>query len=113
MKRNELARLAELAGVLLDHRLAGLRQAAEAKAQTERALEGLAAAAKPQPDGLEGAAAALATLAYGRWADVRRAEINLVLARQTHQWLQAREAAQEAFGKSEALKKLGEKLAKR
>ena len=106
MKRDDLKKLAELADVLLDHRLALLRQTADAKLHSERALEGLATEEKAQPQDMVGASAALASLAYARWADARRAEINLVLARQTHEWLDARESARNAFGRAEALRKL-------
>jgi hypothetical protein len=101
----DLRRLGELTGLMLDHRLAVLRKAAEAKAQSETAL---AALSRPMPegDGLVGASAELAALAYERWADARRAEINQQLARQTHIWMEARDAAQIAFGKAEVLRRL-------
>jgi hypothetical protein len=105
MKEQDLRRLGELTGLMLDHRLAVLRKAAEAKAQSETAL---AALSRPMPegDGLVGASAELSALAYERWADARRAEINQQLARQTHIWMEARDAAQIAFGKAEALRRL-------
>ena len=53
-----------------------------------------------------------AVQAYGRWADARRAEINQVLARQTGQWIEARDAAKIAFGKADALRRLMERLGK-
>jgi hypothetical protein len=43
---------------------------------------------------------------YQHWADLRRAEINLVLARQTVDWMEARGAAQSAFGRAEVLRQL-------
>lgn len=103
-RRNDIARLQMIAGLLLDHRLALLHAASEAKARTEEKLAGLAA--DQQIEGLEGAAGALAGLAYKRWADVRRAEINLVLARETRDWLDAQDRAREAFGKSVVLDRI-------
>lgn len=110
MKHQDLKKLKDLAGLMLDHQLDQLRRAAEAKAQSEAALARLATPPAPAHDGLEGASAALAGLAYQRWADARRAEINQTLARQTHHWMEARDAAQKAFGKAEALRQLAEKL---
>lgn len=112
MKRQNLQKLKDLAGLMLDHRLEHLRRAAEAKAQSEAALARLAIPPAPAPEGLEGASAALAGLAYQRWADARRAEINQTLARQTHHWMEARDAAQKAFGKADALRRLMEKQEK-
>ncbi len=112
MKPHDLQKLKDLAGLMLDHRLEQLRRAAEAKAQSEAALARLATAPTPAHEGFEGASAALAGLAYQRWADARRAEINQTLARQTHHWMEARDAAQKAFGKADALRRLAEKQGK-
>lgn len=111
MTAEDLSRLQRVADLMLDHRLAHLRKTAETKAQSEAAL---AALARPRPEGadLEGAAAALAAMAYQRWADARRKEINQTLARQTHDWLEARAAAQLAFGKADALRRLTERQAR-
>ena len=100
-------RLKDLAAVLLDHRLATLRETQRAVLQSEAALAGLTPPATPF-GGLEGAAAELASLAYKRWADARKQEINLVLARQKHDRLVARDQAQVAFGKLTALNSLTE-----
>jgi hypothetical protein len=105
MTRHELERLEGLANLVLDQRLAHLRQAADAKAQSEAALASLSAS-WPRDSDLIGASAELAELAYSRWADRRRAEINVILARQTHLWLEARQAASLAFGKVDALRRL-------
>jgi high-affinity Fe2+/Pb2+ permease len=109
MKEQDVHRLRELTGLMLDHRLAVLRQAAEAKAQTEAALASLARPMAGKDD-LLGASSALAALAYERWADARRVEINQLLARQTHVWMEARDVAQIAFGKAEALRRLQDRL---
>jgi len=50
------------------------------------------------------------SMRYQLWADQRRAEINLTLARQTATWLEARTEAAQAFGKSQALEGLSRKL---
>lgn len=109
MTGKDLRRLGELTDLILDQRLAVLRKAAEAKAQSEAAL---AALARPmhRDEGLVGASSAIAALAYERWADARRAEINQQLAWQTHVWMEARDAAQIAFGKAEALRRLQDRL---
>ncbi|NEY91145.1 hypothetical protein [Tabrizicola oligotrophica] len=112
MNPKDLSRLTGLAEMMLDHRLAQLRLASEAKARSEAALAGLSRSAPTSPGDLVGASAALAGVAYERWADSRRAEINLVLARQTRHWLDVRDGALEAFGKAEALQRLREKLAR-
>lgn len=107
-RRAELSRLQDLASLMLDHRLAQLKKAADAKSQSEAALAALAAPSPAAEGDLEGMSAALAGLAYQRWADTRRAEINIVLAQQTHVWLEQRAAAQAAFGKADALRRLAE-----
>ena len=106
--RTEIARLQTIAELMLDHRLSGLKVAAHAKAKSEAASAALAGT--PEADGLEGAAAALVGLTYQRWADARRAEINLQLALQTRDWLDAQSHAREAFGKSQALNALAARL---
>lgn len=105
----DLSKLQALADLSLDHHLATLRRAADAKLRSEAALAVLARPVTLQQDGFEGVSADLSTLAFQRWADVRRSEINLLLARQTHVWLEAKEDAQRAFGKAEALRRLVEK----
>lgn len=105
--RARLAALGAIGQLMLDARLAELRAAAAARAQSLDRLEALVA--RPAPD-LEPIAAAQAELRYQRWAEARRAEINLQLARQTAAWMAAEEAARQAFGKTEALRLLREKL---
>jgi hypothetical protein len=55
------------------------------------------------------AAAVQAGLLYERWAEARRAEINLTLARQTAEWIEARDAARQAFGRADALRRLSDR----
>jgi hypothetical protein len=52
---------------------------------------------------------ALAALRYAGWADARRAEINLRLARQTALWLQAQADARLAFGRADVLRRLSDR----
>jgi hypothetical protein len=51
-------------------------------------------------------AAARASLAYGRWADARRRELMVILARETAAALETRAAAAEAFGREQVLRRL-------
>jgi hypothetical protein len=55
----------------------------------------------------------LGQLVYDRWADVRRAELNLVIARQTAEMLEARSEAGTAFGRLQALQGLAKRLEER
>ena len=97
----ELSRLAELAQLMLDHRLGQLRTTADQLDQSRKQLGAINQAA--QPADLDPVTAVKVGLGYERWADVRRAELNLIIARQTATWLEARGAAQTAFGRVQAL----------
>lgn len=110
MNRKSLQQLEEIAALILDGRLSALRHAAQARADSEAKLEGLAA--PPPPADLSGAAGELAALNYQRWADARRAEINRLLARQTAELAEATDAARIAFGRRQALAGLVGKAAK-
>lgn len=105
----QMDKLQQIAGLLLETRLAALQVAARAKLESEAQLAGLG---QPMPPaaGVSEVAGALAALAYQRWADARRAEVNLVLARQTAVWIDARDAACVAFGKKQALGGVAAKL---
>lgn len=103
-KAKDLPRLAELAQLMLDHRLGQLRQSAEALDQSRMQLAAINQAADPA--GLDPVTAARVALGYDRWADVRRAELNLVIARQSAAWHEARNDAQTAFGRVQALQGL-------
>lgn len=101
--RKMAARLATLADLVLQDRLAKLRSAAAARAQTVAQIAGLG----EQPaEGLDPLVAAQQSLRYQQWADARRQELNLVLARQTAQWMTAHGAATEAFGRAHVIEKL-------
>lgn len=105
MSRAErLAQLARLAGMIRDLRLADLEAAGRARDESRRRLAGLKL--EPRPSDLGAIAAARAEVRYQAWAEARRAEINLTLARQTAEWLEAQDAARTAFGRAIALKAL-------
>ncbi len=101
----KLKQLGELADLIFEMRLSRLETAARAKSESEALLRGLDQPAASE-EGLIATAAAVAGLAYQRWAERRRSEINLQLARQTAEWHEAREGAREAFGRTEALRRL-------
>lgn len=111
-QKQQLAKLQQIAGLMLDSRLAALQTAARAKAESEAQLAGLAVELAAPAD-ISAAAAERAALNYQRWADARRAELNLLLARQTVAWMEARDAARIAFGKTEALAGVASKLTAR
>ncbi len=102
-----LKRLEALAGLRLDLGLSRLRIAAEAKAGSEAKLAVLAE--QRPPSTLDPVREALAEARWQTWADARRAQLNLVLARQTAEWLQARDDARIDFGRNEALRGLRRK----
>ncbi len=109
-QKQQLAKLGQLANLLLDSRLAVLHAAARAKLESEAQLAGLASP-PPVAEQISEIAGALAGLTYQRWADARRAELNMLLARQTVTWMEARDQASEAFGKKQALGGVATKLA--
>ena len=90
---------------ILDGRLSELRRCAAARDESLAQISGLETAPAAAGD-LEGTSAQLAALNYQRWAEGRRRELNQVLARQTAAWIDATDAAREAFGRNEALKTL-------
>jgi hypothetical protein len=101
---DRLRRLAGLGAMIRDIRLTALQRAAAARAESRARLAGLDL--PPVATDLPPLVAARAELAYQVWADARRAEINLVLARQTAEWQEAREAARLAFGRAAVLDRL-------
>jgi hypothetical protein len=107
-KKHELARLGEISNLILDVKLAALRTAAQKRQQSLDLLANLNGTVADTD--LTPVVAYQTTLRYQHWADVRRAEINLVLARQTADMLAAREDAGQAFGKDQALRSLQKKL---
>jgi hypothetical protein len=107
-RSRDLARLADLAQLMLDHRLGQLRQTADQLEQSRMQLTAVNQAAAPA--NLDPLMSARVGLDYDRWADVRRAELNLVIARRTATWLEARGEAQTAFGRVQALQGLAARV---
>lgn len=102
--RKKIGRLRVLGELLLDARLATLKSAVAAR---RASLDRLADLDRPDTaTGLSEMATAEVGLRYQKWADLRRAEINLTLARQTATWIEAREEAARAFGRAQALDRL-------
>ena len=107
-KSQDIRNLQALSQIVLDARLADLRAAARARDQTLAHLRDLTTA-QPWIEGASGMAEAQASLAYQRWADARRADLNQTLAQQTALWIEGRDAARQAFGKSDVLAALARK----
>ena len=101
---DRLTRLAGLARMISDLRLAELARAGRARAESRAKLAGLTQA--PCASDMGAIAAARAELRYQAWAEARRAEINLTLARQMAEVLEAQDAARHAFGRSQAFQVL-------
>jgi hypothetical protein len=98
-----LDRLGRLSRLILDLRLAEVQAANRAREESLGHLRALESASASDLDPL---AAARAQLGYDRWAEARRAEINLGLARQTAVWMAAQDKARHAFGQAEAVRAL-------
>lgn len=107
--QSRLAQLKTLAEMVRDLHLAKLHACANAR---RASLQHLANLQVPATDATDTISQAQARLRYENWADTRRAEINLVLARQTAQWLEARQTAQTTFGRAEVLRQLHKKAGK-
>lgn len=100
-----LAPLRIIADLLREQALKDLRAASDACTQSRAHLAALAPtplAADADPADRRNA------MLHQGWADRRRAEINLVLARQTAEWIEARAAAARALGRAEVLRKMSE-----
>ena len=108
-KAKDLGRLAEVAQLMLDHRLGQLHSAAAELERSRAQLAAINRAARPAED-LAPVLAGKVALTYDRWAEARRSELNLVIARQTAGWMDAQSAAQGAFGRVQALQGLAERL---
>ena len=108
-KANNLSRLEDVAQLMLDHRLGRLHNAAAELDRSRMQLASINAAARPS-DELEPITAERVGMAYDRWADQRRSELNLVIARQTAAWIERRGEAQTAFGRVQALQGLAARL---
>ena len=105
--REKLAQLRQISQLTLDMRLFALEQAARAR---QASLDHLAELAKPHgPHDLNEVIAGEVAMRYQNWADHRRADINLTLARQTSDWVEARQEAALAFGRNAVILKLNER----
>jgi hypothetical protein len=99
--RDKLARIRLLSQLVLDGKLNALERTARAR---QHSLDHLAELNRPLPEtDLPAVVAGEVAMRYQNWADQRRGEINLTLARQTVEWIEAREAATRAFGRNQAL----------
>lgn len=107
-RAQDLSRIAVLAQLALDHKLGVLRNCAEQLEQSRKQL--LALNQTTSLVDLDVITSSRVGLEYERWADTRRAELNLVISRQTAVWLEARSEAQTAFGRVQALNGLADKL---
>ena len=100
-KAKDLARLGQISRLILDVKLASLHLAAQKR---QHSLDLLAELNRPMPqDALSLVAGHQAELRYQRWAEMRRADINPILARQTAEMLVARDEAGQAFGRNQAV----------
>ncbi|WP_323005712.1 hypothetical protein [Pseudorhodobacter sp.] len=101
--KKALDRLSALSDLILDNKLAKLQACALQRNASLQRLQDLAA---KDGDQLGPIALATAALRYEAWADARRSEINLALARQTAAWMEARKSAEIALGRAEVLSRL-------
>jgi hypothetical protein len=108
--KTDLKNLQGLARMVLDHRLSRMREAADQEARSQAQLRAIDQAA--DPGDLPPVAADLVVCAYQRWADVRRIELNVVLAHQAAQRLEARAEAERAFGRVQALSAVAARIAR-
>lgn len=101
-RSKDLAKLEDLSRLILDDRLSRLRAAGSLVEISRMQIAALDRSA--EPDDLPPFAANQIALRYQVWADARRSELNVVLASQTANWLDARQDARQAFGRAEALR---------
>jgi hypothetical protein len=106
--RDDVLKLAAITQLVQDDRLNRLRIANEARAKSLMQLAALAA--DEAPSDLPVIPAGLVGLAYQCWADIRRADLNVVIARQTVEVMEARAAASLAFGRAQAIHGVAERL---
>ena len=98
------AKLRHVSQLLLDVRLMTLERAAQVR---QESLDHLAELNRPaQTTDLNPVVAGEVSMRYQLWADQRRSAINLILARQTAEWAEARKNASEAFGRNSVIGKI-------
>lgn len=99
-RARDLDCLMALAAMVREARRSDLARAMQAREATRAHI---AALDRPAVSALDPLAEAQAALRYGRWADARRAELNLSLARQTAAWIDARGAAAKATARADVI----------
>ena len=105
--REKLAQLRLVSQLMLDVRLLKLEQTSQAR---QESLEHLAQLNRPAPPtDLNPVLAGEVAVRYQFWADQRRSAINIVLARQTAEWSEARKDAAQAFGRNSVIGELHDK----
>lgn len=108
MTDDRLTRLAALAGLIRDARLADLSQHVQSCARIEDRLRGLNAA-MPKETEVSAAAMEAAALRHDRWAAPRRMALNEQLAAATARRIAAETQARAAFGRAQVLEQLRDK----
>ncbi len=98
----KIAALQRITDMVFDARLAQVRTAAAHRAHTLAQLAALQPQTAQLGDGQD-VGDALAALHYQAWAEARRAQLRQQLALQTAQWMDAQDAARQAFGKANAM----------
>lgn len=107
-KQNQLTRLQQISQLVLDIKLLALTQAA---AKRQQSLDLLTSLNEPLVEtDLNAVAGHRAAIQYQHWADTKRGEINVLLARQTVEMILARNDAGQAFSKNQALRGLQGKI---
>lgn len=106
----DLMAIEALARLVLDNRLSRLRDVTRSLAQSRAQFAAINVS--PLPSDLPAVAAWQVDTCYQRWADIRRAELNAVMARQTASLIEARAEAALAFGKAQALRAIAERQKK-
>ncbi len=110
-KLQDIRRLQLLAALKLEASILVLAKANHARQISMGQLAGLATE-QELPADMPEIVGRRAEMTYQRWAEGRRAEINVVLARQTADWLTAQDAARAVFGQTEALKAIVHRMKK-
>ncbi len=108
--REKLDQMRQISRLMLDVKLFALEQAARAR---QTSLDHLAELNKPHPaPDLNPVVAGEVRVRFEHWADLRRSDINLTLARQTAVWAEARQDAAQAFGRDSVIGKLQDRQRK-
>lgn len=107
-EKQKLGRLTEISQLLFDQKMMVLEQAARAR---QSSLDRLAELDRPMAaSDLPLVTAQEIAFRHALWADHKRREINEMLARQTAEWIEAREEASRAFGRNQVLNRLRSQL---